>query len=74
MAPCPLLFPLESFSLEDVAVHEPSLCMSRYVFLLDSGVLVKEASQGIKILMTEMSGSFVRASNEVRFLDIRSKV
>ena len=67
MAPCPLIFPLESFCLEDVTVHEASLGMSLYIFLLDWGVLVNEASQGIKVLMTEKTGSFVRASNEVRF-------
>ena len=72
--PCPLVFPLESFCLEDVAVHVPSLAMSRYVFPLDWGVLVKEASQGIKILMTKKTGSFVQASNEVRFKDIHSKI
>ena len=67
MAPCLLIFPLESFCLEDVTVHGTSLGMSRYIFLLDWGVLIKEASQGIKVLMTEKTGSFVWASNEVRF-------
>ena len=47
MVPCPLVFPFESFCLEDVTVHKTSLGMSRYIFLLDWSVLVKEASQGI---------------------------
>ena len=49
-----------------------SACL--YIFLLDWGVLVKEASQGIKVLMTEKTGSFVWASNEIRFQDICSKI
>ena len=49
-----------SFCFEDVTVHETSLGMSRYIFLHDSGVLVKKASQSIKVLMTEKTGSFVR--------------
>ena len=73
-APCPLRFPLESFCLKDVRVHETSLSMSQYIFLLDWGVLVKEASHGINVLMTEKTGSFVWASNEVRFQDIHSKI
>ena len=72
--PCPLIFPLESFCLEDVTVHETSLNMSRHIFLLDWGMLVKEASQSIKVLMIEKTGSFIWASNEVRFQDIRSKI
>ena len=72
--PCPLIFPLESFCLEDVTVHETSLDMSWYIFLLDWGVLVKEASQSIKVLMTEKTGSFLRALNKVRFQDIHSKI
>ena len=71
---CPLIFPLESFCFEDVTVHETSLSMSRYIFLLDWGILVKEASQGIKVLMTEKTGSFVQASNETRFQDIHSQI
>ena len=72
--PCPLIFPLESFCFEDVTVHETSIGMSRYIFLHDWGVLVKKASQSIKVLMTEKTGSFVRASNEVGFQDIHSKI
>ena len=72
--PCPLIFPLESFCFEDVTVHETSLGMSRYIFLHDWGVLVKKASQSIKVLMTKKTGSFVRASNEVGFQDIHSKI
>ena len=45
MTSCPLIFPVESFCLEDVTVHETSLGMSYYIFLLDRGMLVKEASQ-----------------------------
>ena len=48
--------------------------MSRYIFFLDWGVLVKEVSQGIKVLMTKKTGSFIWASNEVRVQDIRSKI
>ena len=70
----PLRFPLESFCFEDVTVHETSLNMSRYIFLFDWGMLVKEASQGIKVLMTEKTGSFVQASNEIRFQDIHYKI
>ena len=44
--------------------------MSLYIFLLDWGMLVKEASQSIKVLMTEKTGSFIWASNEVRFQDL----
>ena len=72
--PCLLIFPLESFCFEDVTVHETSLSMSRYIFLLDWGMLVKEASQGIKVLMTEKTDGFVWASNVIRFQDIRSKI
>ena len=36
-------------------------------------MLVKEVSQGIKVLMTEKTGSFLQASNEVRLQDICSK-
>ena len=74
MAPCLLIFSLELFCLEDVTVHETSLGMSRYIFLLNWGVLVKEASQDIKVLMTERTGSFVRASKEFRFQDVCSKI
>ena len=48
--------------------------MSRYIFLHDWGVLVKKASQSIKVLMTKKTGSFVWASNEVGFQDIHSKI
>ena len=48
--------------------------MSRNMFLLHWGVFVKEASQGIKVLMTQKTGSFIGASNEVRFQDICSEV
>ena len=48
--------------------------MSRNIFLLHWGVFVKEASQGIKVLMTQNIGSFIGASNEVRFQDICSEV
>ena len=58
--PCPLIFTLELFCLEDVTVHET--------------ILVQETSQSIKVLMTEKTGSFIRASNEIRFLDIHSKI
>ena len=74
MAPCPFIFPLESFCLKDVTIHETSLGMSRNIFLLYWGVFVKEASQGIKVLMTQKTGSFIGASNEVRFQDICSEV
>ena len=37
-------------------------------------MLVKEVSQGIKVLMTKKTGSFIWASSEVRFQDIRSKI
>ena len=74
MAPCPFIFPLGWFCLEDVTVHETSLGMSRKIFLLHWGMFVKEASQGIKVLMTQKTGSFIRASNEVRFQDIPSDV
>ena len=74
MAPFPFIFPLESFCLEDVTVHETSLGMSWNIFLHHWGVFVKEASQGIKVLMTQKTGSFIRASNEVRFQDICSEV
>ena len=74
MMPCPLIFPLELFCFEDVTVHETSLGMSRYIFHYDWGVLVKKASQRIKLLMTEKTGSFVWASNEVGFQDIHSKI
>ena len=67
-------FFLESFCFEDVTIHENSLGMSRYIFLHDWGVLVKKASQSIKVLMTEKTGSFVRASNEVGIQDIHSKI
>ena len=40
-APCPFIFPLESFCLEDVTIHETSLGMSRNIFLLHCGVFVK---------------------------------
>ena len=72
--PSPLIFPLESFCLEDVTVHETSLDMSLYSFLLDWGMLVKEASQNIKVLMTEKTSCFIRACNEVRFQDIHSNI
>ena len=72
--PCPLIFPLELFCLEDVTVHETSLDMSRYIFLLNSRMFVKEASQSVKVLMTKKTGSFVGASNEVRFQDIHSEI
>ena len=74
MTPCPFIFPFESFCLEDVPVHETSLGMPRYIFLLDWGVLVKEASQSVKVVMSEKTGSFIRASNEVRFQDVHSKI
>ena len=67
MTPCPLIFPLESFCLEDVTVHETSLGMSQYIFLHNWGMLVKKASQSIKVLMAEKTGHFVRASDEVGF-------
>ena len=70
----PLIFPLESFCIEDVTVHKTSLGMSRYIYLLDWGMLIKEASQSIKVLMTEKTGIFIQASNEVRFQDIHSKI
>ena len=63
-----------SFCLEDVTVHETSLDISRYIFLLNCHMLVKEASQSVKVLMTKKTGSFVWASNEVRFQDIRSEI
>ena len=69
-APCPFIFPLESFCLEDVTVHETSLGMSQNIFLLHWGVFVKEASQGINVLMIQKTGSVIAASNEVRFKDI----
>ena len=50
-SPVSLIFPLESFCLEDVTVHETSLGMSQYIFLLDWGALVKQASKGIKVLI-----------------------
>ena len=58
--PCPLIFPLELFCLEDVTVHETSLGMSPYIFLLDWGLLIKEASQSIKVLMTEKTQKVIR--------------
>ena len=73
MASCPFIFPLESFCLEDVTVHETSLGMSWNIFLHYWGVFVKEASQGIKVSMTQKTGSFIRASNEVIFQDICSE-
>ena len=72
--PFQLILPLESFCFEAVTVHETSFDMSWYIFLLDWGLLVKEASQGIKLLMTEKTGNFVWVSNEIRFQDIRSKI
>ena len=66
MMPCPLMFPLESFCLEDVTVHETSLGMSRYIFLLD---------WGIKVLMTENTGSFVWAMrSDFRISILKSKI
>ena len=73
-APCPLILPLESFCHKNVTVHETSLSMSWYVFPLHWGVLVKEVSQGIKILMAEKTSSFIRTSYEFRVQDIRSKI
>ena len=49
-----------------------SACLG--ILLHDWGVLVKKASQSIKVLMTEKTGSFVRASNGVGFQDIHSKI
>ena len=74
MMPCLLIFPFELFCFEDVTVHETSLGMPWYIFLHDWGMLVKKASQSIKVLMTEKTGSFVRTFNEVGFLDIHSKI
>ena len=66
--PCPLIFPLESFCFEDVTDHETSLGMTRYIFLHDWGMLVKKASQSIKVLMTEKTGSLMRLDFRISIL------
>ena len=53
--PCPFIFPLESFCPEGVTVHEKNLGMSWNIFLLNWGVFVKEASQGINVLLTSLN-------------------
>ena len=59
----------------DTGVKEDSVFLVELGLVTeDGGVFVKEASQGIKVLMTQKTGSFIGASNEVRFQDICSEV
>ena len=72
--PCPLIFPLESFPLESFWMSQfmkpVSACLGIFFFMIGACV----SRRLLKVLMTEKTGSFVLASNEVGIQDIHSKV